>query len=100
MTILYSHFVKIMNLKKTVSVSDFKAHCLEYVQTAQQECQEYIITKRNKPVAKLVPLEEEKPMRYGRMAGTVIIHGDIMEPIDIEWDVLKDVDWGSLKNVD
>lgn len=91
-----------MSQQKTVSVSDFKAHCLEYVQTAQQQCQEYIITKRNKPMAKLVPLQEAEPIRYGRMAGTVIIHGDIMSPVAVDdWEALKDdVDWEPSKDVD
>ena len=81
-----------MSQEKTVSVSDFKAHCLEYVQTAQQQCQEYIITKRNIPVAKLVPLKEEKTFYPGYMQGMVEITGDIMSPIDVEWEALKDVD--------
>ncbi|MES2204649.1 MAG: type II toxin-antitoxin system prevent-host-death family antitoxin [Pseudomonadota bacterium] len=89
-----------MTLKKTVSVSDFKAHCLEYVQTAQQQCQEYVITKRNVPVAMLVPLKEKKKFYAGYMKDSVKIHGDIMSPIDVEWDALKDVDWEALKNVD
>jgi prevent-host-death family protein len=97
---LYSHIEIIMSKHKTVSVSDFKAHCLEYVQTAQQQCQEYIITKRNIPVARLVPLEKEKPIRYGPMAGTVTIHGDMMSPIDVEWEALKNGGWENLSDVD
>lgn len=90
-----------MSQDKIVSVSDFKAHCLEYVQAAQQQCQEYIITKHNKPVAKLVPLEVEQPILYGRMAGTVIIHDDIMSPVDVEeWEALKGGDWKDLKDAD
>lgn len=89
-----------MSQEKTVSVSDFKAHCLEYVQTAQQQCQEYIITKRNVPVAMLVPLKEKKKFYAGYMKGTVKIIGDIMEPIDVEWEALKGVDWQDLKDVD
>ena len=89
-----------MSQEKIVSVSDFKAHCLEYVQTAQQQCQEYIITKRNISVAKLVPLKEEEPC-YGRMAGTVTIHGDIMSPVDVdEWEALRGDDWENLKDAD
>ena len=83
-----------MSQEKTVSVSDFKAHCLEYVQTAQQQCQEYIITKHNKPVAKLVPLRaDEGPILYGRLKGTGMITGDIMSPIDVEWEALEGIDW-------
>jgi antitoxin (DNA-binding transcriptional repressor) of toxin-antitoxin stability system len=44
-----------------------------------------IITKRGKPVAKLVPLSEEPIDIFGRMAGTIRICGDIISPIDVEW---------------
>ena len=42
-----------------------------------------IITKRGKPVAKLVPVEEQEPIDlFGRMAGTIKICGDIISPIE------------------
>jgi prevent-host-death family protein len=45
-----------------------------------------IITKRGKPVAKLVPVEEQTIDLLGRMAGTALICGDIIGPIeDVEW---------------
>jgi antitoxin (DNA-binding transcriptional repressor) of toxin-antitoxin stability system len=45
-----------------------------------------IITKRGKPVAKLVPLSEEPIDIFGRMAGTIRICGDIISPMDdLEW---------------
>jgi len=47
-----------------------------------------IITKRGKPVAKLMPVEveEEGISLFGRMAGTIKICGDIVGPIDdAEW---------------
>ncbi|MCP5113273.1 MAG: type II toxin-antitoxin system Phd/YefM family antitoxin [bacterium] len=48
---------------------------------------EIIITKRGKPVAKLVPLDnEEVPEIFGRMKGTVTILGDIVGPTGEEWE--------------
>jgi antitoxin (DNA-binding transcriptional repressor) of toxin-antitoxin stability system len=42
-----------------------------------------IITKRGKPVAKLVPVEEQGPIDlFGRMAGSTKICGDIINPIE------------------
>jgi antitoxin (DNA-binding transcriptional repressor) of toxin-antitoxin stability system len=34
-----------------------------------------MITKRGKPAAKLVPVEEETPSLFGRLKGTVTIQG-------------------------
>jgi antitoxin (DNA-binding transcriptional repressor) of toxin-antitoxin stability system len=51
-----------------------------------QQRQPIIITKRGKPVAKLVPIDEEPTDLFGRMAGTATICGDIIGPIeDVEW---------------
>lgn len=43
------------------------------------------ITKRNKPIAKLVPLKKTPPL-FGKMKGTAHIKGDLIEPIGEEWD--------------
>lgn len=48
------------------------------------------VTKHGKPVARLVPVEQQAPSMFGCMKGTVTILGDIMEPIDVEWDALKE----------
>jgi antitoxin (DNA-binding transcriptional repressor) of toxin-antitoxin stability system len=44
-----------------------------------------VITKRGKPVAKLVPVEAGVPSLFGRLKGTVTIHGDILRPIEQDW---------------
>ena len=41
-----------------------------------------IITKRGKPVAKLVPVDEAPIDLFGYMAGTIKICGDIINPIE------------------
>lgn len=69
----------------SVSATDFKAHCLEYIEKVHTSHGEYIITKHNKPVAKLIPISEESFV-FGKMKGSVQINGDIMEPIDIDWE--------------
>ena len=47
-----------------------------------QQRQPIVITKRGKPVAKLVPVETEGIKLFGRMAGTIKICGDIISPIE------------------
>lgn len=68
-----------------ISVSNFKSHCLEYIEHTHLEGKEYILTKRNKPIAKLVPLEK-KPLRFGCLHGTATIKKDIISPINAEWE--------------
>jgi len=45
-----------------------------------------LITKRGKPVAKLVPAESEPADFFGCMKGSIRITGDILAPIDVDWD--------------
>jgi prevent-host-death family protein len=70
-----------------VAAAEFKANCLRLIDEVAQQRQLIIITKRGKPVAKLMPVEEEGPVDlFGYMAGTAKICGDIVSPIeDVEW---------------
>ncbi len=49
-----------------------------------------LITKRGRPIAKLVPADES-PEFLGRLQGIVTIHGDIESPIEPPeaWEVLR-----------
>ena len=74
-----------------VPVTKFKAQCLEMVETVHRKRTSIIISKRGKPVAKLVPLEVgPAPRLYGSMKGTLREIGDIMAPIEDEWQVNSD----------
>jgi len=48
-----------------------------------------IITKRNIPVAELIPIGTKKRPYFGWMNGTIEITGDIISPIDEEWDAAR-----------
>ena len=69
-----------------IGAGEFKAKCLHLLDEVQQSRQEILITKRGKPVARLVPIDEEQPTIFGRMKGTVKIVGDIISPID-DWEL-------------
>lgn len=67
---------------------EFQSKCLELMEQMKESHEEVIITKDGKPVARLVPAEEETtgPL-FGFMKGTVKINGDIIAPLDEKWDV-------------
>lgn len=65
-----------------VAAADFKANCLRLMDEVAQQRKPIIITKRGKPVAKLVPVEQEPIDLFGYMAGTAKICGDIIGPIE------------------
>ena len=70
-----------------IKAGEFKAKCLELMDWVAAGNEEIIITKRGKPVARLVQVEQ-KPAKdlFGYMKGTAMILGDIISPIDVEWE--------------
>jgi len=66
-----------------IPAGEFKAKCLELMDIVNERRREFVITKRGKPVAKLIPVGPAVPRKsaFGALAGTIEIIGDIMAPI-------------------
>jgi prevent-host-death family protein len=71
-----------MNSTKRVSAANFKAECLRLLDEVAATRRPIIVTKRGKPVAKVIAVDQEAIEIFGRMAGTITICGDIMGPIE------------------
>jgi len=77
---------------KTMGAGAFKTHCLSVLDEVQEHGEEVVITKRGKPVAKLVPVEEKKPGSiFGFLKGQVKIVGDVVSPIVQPWEWDEDI---------
>jgi prevent-host-death family protein len=76
---------------RRISAAQFKARCLRLMDDVQSTRQPLVITKRGKPVAKLVPPDDVKDDFIGRLEGKFKIVGDIESPVVPleDWDVLK-----------
>ncbi len=73
-------------MKRIIQAGKFKAECLKIMDEVQAKKHHIIITKRNKPIAKLIPLEEENSsLLFGKMKGTAHIKGDLIQPIGEGW---------------
>jgi prevent-host-death family protein len=75
---------------KTMAAGSFKTHCLAVMAEVQAKREAIVITKRGKPLVKLVPADVEKDDIYGFHKGKVKIHGDIVGPI------ISPEEWGDL----
>jgi prevent-host-death family protein len=76
-----------------VPASEVKNAWHEYLDRVSTTREEVVITRYGKPIARLAPVEppaEERRSIFGWMAGTVTIHGDIIEPLDVEWDAMHE----------
>jgi prevent-host-death family protein len=67
---------------KKIPAGQFKARCLALMEDVRSTRQAIVITKRGKPVAKLVPVENGKDDWIGRLEGEFRVVGDIESPID------------------
>jgi prevent-host-death family protein len=76
---------------KKMAAGSFKANCLAVMDEVQAKHETVVITKRGKPVAKLVPLNTETDEIYNFLAGKGTITGDIVSP------AISPGEWGELK---
>lgn len=84
---------------KTMGAGAFKTHCLSIIDDVHATREELIITKRGKPMVKIVSVTKKKPESiFGFLKGKARIVGDLVEPIvtpeewaeaDQEWDELN-----------
>jgi prevent-host-death family protein len=79
-----------MDSSMDIPAGEFKAKCLQLMDKVARSREPIVITKRGKPVAKLVPPDDPEPRAplFGYMAGTGHILGDIVNTPHAEWSAL------------
>jgi prevent-host-death family protein len=81
-----------MTMKTEIGAAEFKSKCLAILDDVQKLGREVVITKRGKPVAKLLPIEPPKSLK-----GSVTIvnpDDDLFSAFgDEDWDA----DWSNIK---
>ena len=75
---------------KKMAAGAFKVHCLAVMDEVQSKREPVLITKRGKPVAKLVPVDSAKDDIFGFLKGKGTIVGDVVSPI------IRPEEWGDL----
>jgi prevent-host-death family protein len=89
-------------MSKTVAAEEFEAHPGELLREAREKQEELVVMEDGKPLATVIPakwpvdisVELEPPAgRRNRtleeLRGSVITLGDIVEPLEDEWDAMK-----------
>jgi prevent-host-death family protein len=66
---------------KTISAAKIKAGCLKISDEVKARRGPILITKKGKPVAQLVPVEEPARDVFGCLAGDLEIAGDVTGPV-------------------
>ncbi len=76
---------------KKMAAGKFKAQCLKVMDRVNATREPVVITKKGRPVAKLVPADPLAQDFFGCLAGTIEIVGDIESPVESAeaWEVLR-----------
>jgi prevent-host-death family protein len=84
-----------------IPATEFKARCLELMDRVAERQETYVITKRGKPIAKLIPLARSpKDSIFGWLRAYGSITGDIVSPVisPQRWESLRE--WEKLSASD
>jgi antitoxin (DNA-binding transcriptional repressor) of toxin-antitoxin stability system len=87
-------------MSKTVAAAEFEAHSLALLEEVAENQEELVILDDGKPLVKVVPadwhrtttpdqIEPRRAKTLEELRGSVTTLGDIVEPLDDEWDVMK-----------
>jgi len=69
-----------MKAKRTIAAGEFKAKCLALLDEVARTGQTLVVTKRGRPVAEVVPIQEASPLE-----GSIVKETDLVSPIGERW---------------
>lgn len=68
--------------EKSIAAGEFKAKCLALLDEVDAHGSSIVITKRGRPVARVVPL----PRAESALLGSLIYEEDLLTPIEAVWE--------------
>lgn len=71
-----------------VPAGEFKARCLKLLDEVAEKRHTLVITKRGRPVAHVSPVPQQGDF-VGSMQESGEILGDIISPMDVEWEAMQ-----------
>lgn len=81
---------------RIVKASEFKAKCLKLMDEVADSGETIVITKNGRPISRLTSYRETPKSWFGRDSDIIHVHGDIGEPVDVEWEAESGRNWNDL----
>ena len=75
------------NEPRSIKASEFKAKCLKLMEEVAESGEEIVITRNGRPTVRLVAYRAKFEEFFGADKGKLEIIGDIISPIDVDWEV-------------
>ncbi len=85
-----SHYLK---GRGVIEASDFETKCLQVMNEVARSGEELVITKKEHPMFSFPPFREKPKSLFGIDKGRIEILGDIITPVDVEWEAQSDNTW-------
>ena len=79
-------FVTMSAKSVTVPAGQFKAKCLALLDRVETRGESYIVTKRGRPVARVVPLSQGVSLS---LRGSLLEEDDLLSPIAVAWNATR-----------
>jgi antitoxin (DNA-binding transcriptional repressor) of toxin-antitoxin stability system len=71
-----------------IQLQQFQTQSLQLIEQLKQTGEEITLTENGKAIAKVVPILSPKTSSFiGYMQGSIVVHGDIIEPVGDRWEV-------------
>lgn len=86
MNLLLTMEVTMVMKSREMKASEFKAKCLGLMDEVAETGESIVITKNGKPVSRLIPYVTRPDSLFGIHHDSVRITGDILSPVDLEWE--------------
>ncbi len=68
---------------RVVPAGEFKATCLALFDEVETRGRSFVVTKRGRAVARVVPLSTGK---RSSLLGSLLRDDDLLEPVEVDWD--------------
>jgi antitoxin (DNA-binding transcriptional repressor) of toxin-antitoxin stability system len=69
--------------ERTVPAAEFKAKCLALSDEVENQGHSFVVTKRGRAVARIVPLTARG---LTSLRGSLLYENDLMSPVEVQWD--------------
>lgn len=78
----------LMTMKRraaSVAAGEFKAKCLALLDEVEASGRTFVVTKRGRAVARVVPMPESE----ASLNGSLVFEEDLIAPVDVTWDATR-----------
>lgn len=71
---------------RAIPAGEFKATCLALFDEVLTRRRSFVVTKRGRPVARIVPMPSDE---RASLRGSLVHEEELRAPIDVEWDAVS-----------